>query len=152
MTGAISVKIAPIMFLAILPSTRERRRHMRAVTAIGDAINRRDWNAVKNLLSPDFSMTDQSGNEVCGAEEFLNSIQQFYEVLGDPKLIFDSIDPNREEVLVRGHLENTVSDVRSPTMWRFLFDGPLIRRIEVTRTNNEMTLPRFAAARRATAD
>ena len=140
------------MFSAILPSTRERRRHMRAVTAIGDAINRRDWNAAKDMLTPDFSMADQSGNEVSGPEEFLNSVRQFYDVLGDPRLVFDSIDPNREEVLVRGHLDNTTSQVRSPTMWRFLFDGPLISRIEVTRANNEMTLPRFATARRAKAN
>ena len=140
------------MFSAILPSTRERRRHMRAVTAIGDAINRRDWNAAKGMLSPDFSMADQSGNEVSGPDEFLSSVRQFFDVLGDPKLVFDSIDPNREEVLVRGHLEDTTSNVRSATMWRFLFDGPLISRIEVTRANNEMTVPRFAAARRATAD
>ena len=140
------------MFSAILPSTRERRRHMRAVTAIGDAINRRDWDAARSLITPDFTMADQFGNEVVGAEEFLSSLLDFYKVAGDPKLVFDSIDPNREEVLVRGHLEDTTSNVRSATMWRFLFDGPLISRIEVTRANNEMTLPRFAKARRATAN
>lgn len=125
---------------------------MRAVTAIGDAINRRDWNAAKGMLTPDFSMADQSGNEVSGSDEFLSSLRRFYDVIGDPKLVFDSIDPNREEVLVRGRLDNTTSQVRAPTMWRFLFEGPLISRIEVTRANNEMTVPRFAAARRAKAN
>ena len=140
------------MFSAILPSTRERRRHMRAVTSIGHALDRCDWDAVKDLISPDFSMADQFGNEVVGADEFIASVREFYEVIGAPKLIFDSIDPHREEVLVRGHLEDTNSDVRSPTMWRFVFDGALISRIEVTRANNEMTVPRFAVSRRAVAD
>ncbi len=125
---------------------------MRAVTAICDALNHRDWNGARSLIAADFSIADQFGNEVVGADEFLRSFLDFCEAAGDPKLVFDSIDPNRDEVLVRGHIENTSSEVRSPTMWRFLFDGPLISRIEVTRANNEMTLPRFAKARRVVAD
>lgn len=137
------------MFSAILPSTRHRRRHMRAVRGVADALNSKDWTALAALLTPDFTMADQGGSEISGRDNMLAELKAFYAAAGDPHLIFESIDPNRDEVLVRGSFSATNSKIQSPTMWRFLFDGPHICRIEVTRANGEMTLPRFAATRRA---
>ena len=122
---------------------------MRAVRGFGDALNRNDREAARQFLADDVLIVDQSGNDIQGADEYLTAYFAYAKAAGNPKIVLDSVDPNREEVLVRGHLAGGSEEVSAPTMWRVIFDGPLIAHVEITRTDNSMTVASFAAQNRA---
>lgn len=133
------------MIPAILPSTRERRRHVRAVQSFRDALNRRDMDAVRNHVAPDIVVCDQSGHRIEGRERYLAMQDSFLKAAGYPTIILDSVEPNRDEVLVRGHVEGGDQRVNGTIMWRVSFEGQSISQIEITRSADGISLPRFAS-------
>ena len=139
------------MFPAILPSTRERRRHVRAVRSFRDALNRRDMDAVGAHVAPDIVVVDQSGHRIEGRDDYLVMQRSFLEAAGRPTIVLDTVEPNREEVLVRGRVEGGDHRVNGAIMWRISFQGPLISQVEITRDADGITLPRFASSRSAAA-
>ena len=83
-----------------------------------------------------------------GLDEIIESDREFRIQAGRPKVVLDSLDHTREEVLVRGHMDSDLPTINGPLMWRAEFDGNLIKRVEVTRPSELMSAPLYAAQRR----
>ena len=133
------------MLSAVLETFRPKARRENSVREFVAAANAGDYDVAQKLLAEDFVIVDVKGSTVVGRDNFIREDRRFRNAAGQPLLVLESIDHNREEVLVRGHLEGGVEDVSGPTMWRVGFRGNKIAHVEVTRAMSNVTMPAFAS-------
>lgn len=105
-------------------------------------LNEQEIAAACELLTPSFLMSDDWGAQIAGRDNFLIAMEAFT-ALAKPKIELTSILPHGEELLVRGYIRTAQPGIGSESFWRIGFESGAISRIEVTRRNSEMTLPRF---------
>ena len=133
------------MLSAVLETFRPKARRENSVREFVAAANAGDYDAAGELLTDDFVIADVNGSEVSGKDDFIREDRRFRNAAGQPLLVLESIDHNRGEVLVRGHMEGGVEDVSGPTMWRVGFRGDKIAHVEVTRAMSNVTMPAYAS-------
>lgn len=138
--------VAPVMFKRWFKIGRQRADHTDTVRAFVAALNARDYRSASRFLTDDFVMEDSVGAMIEGPKAFFRAREAFSEAAGYPELIIDTLDHNDAKVLVRGHFNTSVPELRSASFWRVAFSGKKISKIEVT-TKNRVTLPQFANAR-----
>lgn len=136
------------MLRALFSKRTSRKDREAALHAMVKAMNSLDYDAMRSLMTDDAVIIDAGGRKMEGIEEILEADRAFREQAGRPQVVIDTLDHTREEVLVRGHMDSDLPTIHGPLMWRAEFDGNLIKRVEVTRPNELMSSPRYAAQRR----
>ncbi len=137
------------MFMRWFKKERLRADRSEMVRVLIDALNERDYVAARAVIADEVVMKDVGGSTIRGIETFFEAQEAFSAAANHPRLIVDTVDDNDGDVLLRGHLETGVREINGTSFWRFAFSGGKISRIEVTGSKNQMTLPRFANARKA---
>ena len=142
--GASFAKDAPIMLSRIFNFGRAKHRREAVVRDLIAAVNSMDYARVSELLTEDFSYYDASGKGIEGRDRFIEEDRRFREASGNAPIVVESLDHNRGEVLLRGHLESDMEEISGPTLWRIIFEGEKVACADVTRSHSNLTLPAFA--------
>nr|WP_247713594.1 hypothetical protein [Qipengyuania sphaerica] len=101
---------------------------------MAEALNALDYERLQKIASEDLTIFNARSGSSNGLDAFIEKDRKFREQAGRPQIIIEDLIHHDDEILVSGQLESKHADVGGPTMWRVEFDGPLIRRIEITRT------------------
>jgi ketosteroid isomerase-like protein len=133
----------------IVPALRCKHRRIATTRAFVDAMNARDHADALPLMADHMAFVDISGKKILGRDEILAVDDAFRDANDNAQVRILTIDAHDDAVLVRGYLESEMAEVAGDTMWRVDFDGPVITAITVTRADNGMTLPKFAAMMQA---
>ena len=120
-------------------STRKTREAVvRDATA---ALNDLDYERFAQMLHPQVIVLNAHGSTTKGRDAFIDHDRQFRLSPALPKIVINDIAHHDAEVLVSGYLKSEDPSVGGPTMWRVEFEGGLISRIEITRSqDNPMAL------------
>ena len=145
------------MLRFLFPRQYARHARIRTVRRLIDATNERRFDVIESLLTPDVVMTDVGGSKITGRDRFIAVQRDYIERSGGYRIVLDTVDGNRGEVLATGHLESATEELSGRSMWRLIFEGDLISHIQVTRERGRMTMPKYARAteraeKRAAAD
>jgi limonene-1,2-epoxide hydrolase len=128
---------------------RRKRQRIATTRAFIDAMNARNHADALPLMADHMAFIDTSGKTIKGRDEVLAVDRAFRDANDNAQVRIRTIDAHDHAVLVRGYLESDMAEVAGDTMWRVDFDGPVISAITVTRADNAMTLPKFAAMMQA---
>lgn len=131
------------MLSAILNRVSSKRQREALVRNLVSAVSRMDYSEVDKYLTKDFRFSDATGRSIIGRDKYIREDRKFREAAGCPATVIDSLDHNRGEVLLRGHLESDIDEIAGPTMWRLLFRDGRICSAEVTRSFAQLTLPQY---------
>ena len=137
------------MLKRIVPALRCKHQRIATTRAFVDAMNARNNAEALPLMAAHMAFVDISGKKISGRDEILAVDGAFRDANDNAQVRIRTIDAHDDAVLVRGYLESDMAEVSGDTMWRVDFDGPVISAITVTRADNGMTLPKFAAMMQA---
>ncbi len=133
------------MLSTIFNRVSQKRKREMLVRDLVSAVSRMDYSNIDQYLTEDFRFYDATGRSIVGRDRYIEEDRRFREAAGRPATVIDSLDHNRGEVLLRGHLESEIEEIGGPTMWRVLFRDGRICSAEVTRSLAQMTLPEYAS-------
>ena len=133
------------MLSAILNRVSSKRQREALVRNLVSAVSRMDYSEIDKYLTEDFRFSDATGRSIVGRDRYIEEDRKFREAAGCPATVIDSLDHNRGEVLLRGHLESDVAEIAGPTMWRLFFRDGRISSAEGTRSFAQMTLPQYVS-------
>ena len=133
------------MSYRLLKFLRPKALRERCVHDFVDAINRMEYDSIADFMIADVVFADVRGDSLEGREAWVREHRRFRDAAGAPNVVIETLDHNRDEVLVRGYLDSPSPEINGPTMWRISFHRSRIAHIEVTRQYSQVTLPSFAA-------
>lgn len=112
---------------------------------LASCLNERAYARLPDIVSEDIVIADVNARQFSGRDRMLSSEREYSRRIPDRKLVIETMHHYEDAVLVSGRFESRNVDVAGPAMWRVGFSGDKIARIDVTRADNQMTLPKFAA-------
>lgn len=133
------------MFSSVFKFTSRKATRQQRIRDCVDALNARRFEEACALLADDVTVSDANAREICGRDEVMKSERGIAQRFPDRKLVIESMLNHRDTVLIRGNFESVDPEVAGPALWQVEFDGIKISRIEVTRGEKHVTLPKFAA-------
>lgn len=134
------------MFLGVFQIASKKAARERAIRNCVDCFNARRYAPAAAYLTEDVQVCDTNTREISGRDEVLRCERQIGEFFPDRNLVIETMHEHRGSVLVRGHFESDHGDVAGPALWQVDFEGDKIARVEVTRREKHITLPKFALA------
>ena len=135
------------MAIGILDLFRPKRHRERIIRDFVEVANGMQFDRFGRYLTDDFVFSDTSGSSVEGLAAYIEEERAFREATGNPRVIIDSLDHFRGDILLRGHLDTDVEEIAGQTMWRVAFRNKKISSAEVTRQNSGLTVPSYARRR-----
>ena len=136
----------PVMFLGgMIERRRHRRRRTEVLHDLACALNRRDYDTARELLAPDIVVRDSVGRRIEGLDEFIRSDREFRARAGGPRIDIKTAIDQDGDLLVMGEIESRFADMNGVAYYRLGFDGDRINRIDITRSDDRMTVTKFHA-------
>ncbi len=123
----------------------DRRRRSGVVNDLVSALNALDYKVVRRLLSPQVEVTDAVGRQISGVDAFIASDREFRTRAGQPRIEVLAAIENADGILISGMVHSTNRALSGPACWRLAFDGERVSRIEITRSDQHMTVTKFHA-------
>jgi hypothetical protein len=111
-----------------------------------EAVNDRDWDALRQMLVEDFEYFDREGNRVPSPEGFIAALQGLLEAAPDFRLEVDACRGAGSRVVMRGRMVSANAQVRSESVWRMDTRRGRIRCLESYHANERMRLHRYGAS------
>ena len=133
------------MFSSVFRFSSRKANRQQSILRCVDCLNARDFEGAKAYLTQDVMVCDGNFREIRGRDDLLRWEADIAERFPDRKLIIDDMNNHNDSVLMRGHFESRFAEVSGLALWQIEFDGKRISRIDVTRDQQRVTLPQFAA-------
>lgn len=108
-----------------------------------DAVNRRDWKLLRELLDEDFYYLDGEANRIETPERFMISLRGLLEDAPDLTLDVDTLEDAGQMVYMRGRTISSDFRFRSRSMWRAKVRGGRMASLENFRVTNSMRLVEY---------
>ncbi|MWV27654.1 nuclear transport factor 2 family protein [Aurantiacibacter rhizosphaerae] len=83
-----------------------------------DALNKRDFARVEELLADDFRLIDNTGRSLQGRDQCLELLVRLAELIPDYELTATSIVQRGEDILISGSSQTTDRLMGSASQWR----------------------------------
>jgi hypothetical protein len=109
-----------------------------------EAVNARDWEALRRLLSSGFQYRDRDGNRLDSPQTFVAALQAMVANAPDFRLEVDSYQRLDATVLMRGRTASANRDLRSESVWKMEIRRGRIRSLESYHANEAMKLYGYA--------
>ena len=110
-----------------------------------EAVNNRDWDALRGMLREDFEYFDRDGNRVASPEGFIGALQGLLVTAPDFRLEVDACRAAGSRVVMRGRMVSENAQVRSESVWRMATQRGRIRCLESYHANERMHLHRYGS-------
>jgi hypothetical protein len=110
-----------------------------------EAVNRRDWEALRRLLHNDFEYFDRDGNRVASPEGFIAALQGLLQIAPDFRLELDACRSVGSRVVMRGRTVSENPRIRSESVWRMVTRRGRIHCLESYHANERMRLHRYSS-------
>jgi ketosteroid isomerase-like protein len=95
-------------------------------TRFNDCINRRDADALVDLMTSDHRFIDAEGSTVSGKQACLEAWQGFFDAFPDYRNVFTSLTARGGVVTIVGHSECTDPRLAGPAIWTATIEGELV--------------------------
>lgn len=109
-----------------------------------DAVNRRDWKQLRELLADDFYYLDGEANRIETPEGFVTSVHGLLRDAPDLRIDIDSFEDVGQMVYMRGRTTSQDYRFRTRSMWRAKVMHGRMTCLETFRVANTMRLSKYA--------
>lgn len=107
------------------------------------SLNAHDFSKSRKFLTDDFTVADLTGIEIRGADDYIAAEKVYRSIPEKPVTRIKSINFDQGDALMRAQELCDQHNIAGPTMWRVIFKDRHIRRIEMTRTPDKLTVVDF---------
>ncbi|MBT8427404.1 MAG: nuclear transport factor 2 family protein [Erythrobacter sp.] len=132
------------MFSSVFKFSSRKATRQQCIRDCVDCFNARDYKDAEVYFAEDVKVRDGNFREIRGRDELLRIEAEIARRFPDRKLTIDEMNNHRGSVLVRGHFESRFDEVAGLALWQVEFEGNRISRVDVTRDQQQITLPKFA--------
>ena len=133
------------MFLSVFKFSSRKATRQQVIRDCVDCFNARRYEKANALFAEDVYVCDGNAREISGREALIACERELAQRYTDRKHVNETMHNHRETVLIRGQVESVHEEIAGPVLWQVEFEGGKISRIEVTREEKHLTLPKFAA-------
>ena len=108
---------------------------------MSEALNARDYDTARTLLSPNMHYVDLAGSRIDGPADYIEAQRALHRLVPDLRGVMSEVLHNGDEVMVKGRFESRqASEFNVEGMWTICFDGALICSIATYRAGNAIPL------------